>query len=488
MLDQRFIQILHQHGRFEDWPLEAIIEDRESFFSFLQERWPIFLKQITTNKGPNVHESPTTYALKYSGPPDIPFDHEDVRVYIDTLFLDGLLQPVAYPQASKPSQQWITVGIRLDPEADRMRRLEGLIRSIGTAIPTDDARYQDWFAFAHRWSELLVLWHETNVQKQSALVQQFDSVQKRVDTTFQAWIMKRYSSLHNLPSTPPVMLHHIAHDIAQYFQTTAKEKIALIILDGLAFDQWIVIREVFSQQQPNLKFRENMVFAWLPTITSVSRQSIFAGKPPLYYPESIFNTNKEATLWTQFWSDKGVSQIEVAYKKGLGEETSLSEIEEVLSHPKIRVVGFIIDTVDKIVHGMELGTSGIHNQVRQWATQGFMIGLLNLLLQKHFDIFITSDHGNIEARGCGQVSEGAIVDLRGVRARVYPDKVLRAQIKKRFPDAIDWPPFGLPENFLPLLAPNRSAFISEGKRAVGHGGISIEELIVPYIQVRRETT
>ena len=487
ILDLRFIQVLHQYGRFEDWPLETIIQDRETFFSFLQERWPIFLKHITLNEDQIIRETRTTYTLKYSGPPNIPFDNEDVRVYIDTLFLDGLLQPVPYPQASKPSQQWITVGVRLNPEVDRMRRLERLIRSVEAAIPIDNARYQDWFAFAHRWSELIVLWYEANVQKQSALEQQFFSVQKKLDTTFQSWVMKRYSTLHNLPPTPPVMLHHIAHDIAQYIQTASKEKVALITMDGLASDQWIVLREVLSQQGPALKFRENMVFAWIPTITSVSRQSIFAGKPPLYYPESIFNTNKEATLWTQFWNDKGVSQVEVVYKKGLGEETSLSEIEEVLSHPKIRVVGFIIDKVDKIVHGMELGTAGIHNQVRQWATQGFLIRLLNLLLQSRFDIFITSDHGNIEAWGCGQVSEGAIVDLRGVRARVYSDTVLRAQVQKRFPDAIAWPPFGLPENFLPLLAPNRSAFISEGKRVVGHGGISIDELIVPYVQVRRET-
>src|SRR5438128_1116222 len=486
ILDQRFLQILHQYGRFEDWPLEKIIQDREAFFIFLQERWPIFLKHTTANKGLTVRESLTTYELKYTGPANIPFDDEDVRVYIDTLFLDGLLQPVAYPQASKPSQPWITVGIRRDPEVDRVRRLEGLIRSV--EIPINGARYQDWFSFARRWSELIVLWHETHVQKQSVLEQQFYSVQKKVDTTFQAWIMKRYSSLHNLPPTPPVMLHHIAHDIAQYIQTAAKEKVALIVIDGLAFDQWIILREIFLQQRPDLKFRENMVFAWLPTITSVSRQSIFAGKPPLYFPESIFNTNKEATLWTQFWNDKSISQIEITYRKGLGEGTSLSEFEELLSHPKLRVAGFIIDTVDKIVHGMELGTAGIHNQVRQWATQGFMIELFNLLLQNHFDIFITSDHGNIEARGCGQVSEGAIVDLRGVRARVYSDKVLRAQVQRRFPGAIDWPPFGLPENFLPLLAPNRSAFIPEGKRVVGHGGISIEELIVPYVQVRRETT
>src|SRR6266849_754500 len=112
-LDQRFIHILHQHGMFEDWPLETIIQDREAFFSFLQERWPIFLKHIMVNKDSTVLESPTTYALKYSGPPNIPFDNEDVRVYIDTLFLDGLLQSVTYPQSSKPTQQWITVGIRL---------------------------------------------------------------------------------------------------------------------------------------------------------------------------------------------------------------------------------------------------------------------------------------------------------------------------------------------------------------------------------------
>ncbi len=218
-LDQRFIQTLHQGGRFEDWPLETIIQDREAFFSFLQERWPVFLKHITTNKGVNIRESLTTYELKYSGPANIPFDDEDVRVYIDTLFLDGLLQPVTYPQVSKSVQQWITVGVRLDPEADHLRRLEGLIRSVETAIPIDDARYQDWFSFARRWSELIVLWYETNVQKQSELEQQFYKVQKKVDTNFQAWVMKRYSSLHNLPPTPPVMLHHIAHDIAQYILT-----------------------------------------------------------------------------------------------------------------------------------------------------------------------------------------------------------------------------------------------------------------------------
>jgi hypothetical protein len=44
---------------------------------------------------------------------------------------------------------------------------------------------------------------------------------------------------------------------------------------------------------------------------------------------------------------------------------------------------------------------------------------------------------------------------------------------------------GLPEDYLPLLAPARQAFIQEGQRTVSHGGISVEELIVPLVQIER---
>ena len=160
-------------------------------------------------------------------------------------------------------------------------------------------------------------------------------------------------------------------------------------------------------------------------------------------------------------------------------------VEEVLSHPKVRVVGFVIDTVDKIMHGMQLGTAGMHNQVRQWAEQGFMQRLLNLLFDHGFDVVLTSDHGNIEAVGIGRPSEGAVADLRGERVRVYPDRILRAGIKTQFPNAIEWPPLGLPEDYLPLIAPGRSAFIREGERIVAHGGISLEEVIIPFIRIQR---
>ena len=47
---------------------------------------------------------------------------------------------------------------------------------------------------------------------------------------------------------------------------------------------------------------------------------------------------------------------------------------------------------------------------------------------------------------------------------------------------------GLPEDYLPLLAPGRSAFVRETERIVSHGGASLEELVVPLVQIEMRDT
>ena len=188
----------------------------------------------------------------------------------------------------------------------------------------------------------------------------------------------------------------------------------------------------------------------------------------------------------QFWADQGLALQEVLYYKGLGDK-ALEEVDEMLSRPKLRVAGLIIDKVDKIMHGMEMGSAGMHNQVRQWGQQGYLSKLLDLLFDKGFKVCLTSDHGNIEAIGCGRPSEGSMADLRGERVRIYPDTLLRTQIKQKYPNSLEWEPIGLPKECLALLAPPRQAFIQDNQRTVSHGGICIEEIIVPLIHIGRRT-
>jgi hypothetical protein len=490
VVEQRLVQLLRQNNLFDDWPLEQLVSDRDALILFLQERWHIFIDHLAGGEKSKVHEHGDGYDLRYPGPVDIPFDHDDVRVYVDSLFLDGTLHPIAHEGANRLAGKWVEVGLRINPEEDRLRRIGRLLDELEKSIPGAGAHHQDWLSFAPRWAELLAAWRVKPQTSDLDLGQRILSLETGVDAAFCSWVHSRYSSLHNLPASPPVMVHHLPRFLAQEMsqQTAAGvgtvDKVAMVVVDGLAFDQWVVLRQGLQEQRPSWRFQENAVFAWVPTVTSVSRQALFAGRLPMFFEASLQTTDKEAALWRQFWMDRGLAQNEVDYRRGLGDEKP-EGVAEVLSQPKLRVVGLVVDKVDKIMHGMELGALGMHNQVRQWAGQGWLSAFLDTVFASGFEVFLTADHGNIDAEGCGRVSEGAIADLRGERARAYPTNLLRKQVKEEFPDAIEWPPIGLPNNFLPLLAPDRHAFVKKGERVVSHGGISVEELIVPFIRIEQ---
>ena len=76
-----------------------------------------------------------------------------------------------------------------------------------------------------------------------------------------------------------------------------------------------------------------------------------------------------------------------------------------------------------------------------------------------------------------------MADERGERVLLLPDESIRSQVNRDFPTAEPWPAWGLPPSPVPLLAPGRSAFLAPGARAVVHGGTSLEEVIVPFIQL-----
>ena len=480
LLDDRLARLLRRGGAFASWPLEAILPDRDAFFAFLQERWPPFLDRLAGA----LREVEKEPAFEIDGPADLPFDHDDVRVYIDNLFVEGMLRPVCHDSGAALRGGWAAVGVRIDPDADRLRRLGGLVDAASATIPGAEARHRDWLAFAWRWAELRALLSETAAAARADVDERVAALRAEVDRAFLAWVERRYAGLHNQPPAPPVMVHHLPRWLARRLADDARSKVALVVVDGLALDQWLALRDELAAQRPRLRFREGAAFAWVPTLTSVSRQAIFAGAPPLHFPASVLTTGKEAALWARFWADRGLAAREAAYARGLG-GGALDGVRALLSRPGLRALGLVVDTVDRIMHGMELGAAGMRNQVRQWAGEGFPAGLLDLLLDGGFSVFLTSDHGNVEAEGCGRPSEGALADVRGERARLYSDPALRSRVKARFPDAVEWPALGLPEDCLALLAPGRSAFVREGERVVGHGGAALEEVVVPVVEIER---
>lgn len=484
LLQDRFLHLLQVNSALANWPLKVLMSDRDAFLLFLQERWPWFLDRFLNPAAASAGED-KSWVFAIPGPAELPFDHPDIRVYLDTLFLEGLLQPVDQPQSVNQAPAWLRSGIRFDPVADHLRRLTKLLDHLQLTVPGEEAGYKDWLHFARRWAELWLLAHSPPEALGEALVSRLNRLQNQVDRVFFAWLSHCYARLISLPPLPPVLLHQVPRFLTRQLEEQRQQKVALLVVDGLAWEQWLVVREEISRQRPHIWWREQAVFAWLPTLTPVSRQALFAGRPPFYFPQSIWTTDKEPDLWQRFWQDQGLAKDQVIYRRGV-EAGNLEELEELidqLGRPHVRVAGLVLAKVDKIMHGMTLGAAGMLNQVRQWARQPDLANLFDLLLTCGFAIFLTSDHGNIEARGCGRPGEGAVADLRGERVRVFPEERLRRQVQQQFPEAHFWPPFGLPEDYLPLLAPGRAAFVRVGETIVCHGGPTIEELIVPLVQI-----
>ncbi len=482
LLGERLVSVLRRDGRFEEWPLEQIVPDPDAFFAFLQERWPRFLGRAAGSQT-TLEEHDHDFA--HPGPADLPFDHDDVRVYIDNLFREGCLRPVDHAAADTFADSWIASGVRTSGDAADAQRLERLLGGAANALPDPDARYGDWLRFARTWAEAGALALSPEREAAAATEPNLTALRDRVDAAFAEWLGRRYASLANLPPSPPVMLHHVPGVLARHLDEAPEHKAALLVVDGLSMDQWVVVREELARRRPAYRFREGAVFAWIPTITSVSRQAAFAGKPPFYFPPgSIDSTDREPALWRQYWTGRGMAADAAVYQKNLG-AGSLEAVADLISRPRVRAAGLVVDTVDKIMHGMELGARGMHGQVRQWAREPYLAALLDLLLDNGFRVWLASDHGNVEATGCGRPAAGGVADLRGKRVHVYPSATLRTRAAAEFPDARSWPPSGLPQEYLPLLAPGRSAFVRKEKRVIAHGGASLEEVVVPLVGIER---
>ena len=487
-LDDRLIYLLRSTGRWQDWPLDQIVPSRASFFEFLQERWPIFLLQKLDPQAGGLREELEPFDLRFSGPKNLPFDHDDVRVYIDNLFTDGMLLPTSSISRSLLQGTWMAIGVAGSEAADDISRFRKLLKLIDSDCPSLDSDHQIWVQVATRWAEMVAVRWSLPADIEAEDKERFNSAHQLIEKSFYEWMVLHYASLHSLSFLPrPVMVHQVPRYMAHRLKARGSgAKLAVLIIDGFAMDQWAVVRH----EMPLRKWvtEEFGIFAWVPTLTSVSRQSIFAGDPPFFFSQSLDTTRKEEQHWNRFWEDRGLRHGDAVYAcQGTLEDDDvfITRVQEKIDQPRCRIAGIVVGTIDQMLHGIVTGTDGMHAGVRHWAKRGSLWRLLDTLLQRGFEVVLTADHGNVEGIGIGKPNVGATADERGERVHVFPDTLLRPSVAAKYQGSIEWPNIGLPDNYLALIAPPLRAFIGEGKRTVSHGGICIEEAIVPFVTVTR---
>jgi len=478
VLAEHVAHVLGDQAAFKGLPIGELFSSKGILLRLVQDAWYRYLSRLGIHGTRVGEDAPVDFIAKT----DIPFEHPDVRVIIDSMFLDGLLHPLAVQNPPSNIPDWARVGIVEDPLTLRNLVADG-IKGIRQSIPTLQASYRDWASLSRRLSEVIARFHALDTARAEGLKVALAEIQSATDERLQEWVAKHYADLPSLPVTKgPVMVHHVPRYLSMQ-RATGQSKVALLVFDGLAVDQWVLIRETLGRIAPQFGFDESACFAWLPTLTSVSRQALFSGLKPREFADTIETTSHEPAQWSRFWKDQGLRANDVYYRKGIQRNDQLAELDAALSGQSIKVAGIVVDTVDEIVHGAVLGKRGIASQIESWCETGFVDRLFTLLIDNGFHVYLTSDHGNVEAIGQGRPNQGVMPEMRGERVRTYRTETLASSAVNANTFRLEIA--GLPANFMALFATGRTAFLPLGEPAVVHGGISVEELLVPFVKVTR---
>jgi hypothetical protein len=349
-------------------------------------------------------------------------------------------------------------------------------------IPEVDADYNEWLRFAHRYST-----HVDSVFSQDQTPEQTEAFWNELWTPmnerFTWFVESRLESLSNLPPTRPVLVNHIARFLARRVGTGSK--VALLVLDGLSLAQWCMIRDEIVSLMPDLCPNEDACFSLVPSITNVARQSIYSGELPVFFESTIERTDLDGRRWRTFWDGACGRPVRSAHMNIEGKDSDLLELNDAIEKG-VTALGATVRMPDEIVHGTKMGWRGVAESLRIWARLPFLRGSVAAILDAGYELYLTADHGNLEAVGDGSVPQGVLADRSGQRVRIYRDATIFTQTATQLAGKVR---IGanklLPPSYLPLLHSGRGAYVTNGQTIVSHGGVSLDEVVVPFVQLSR---
>ena len=177
-------------------PVEGLLSSKSAMARTVQAAWVRFLEE----RGVEVEHADLESGSQATTVVDIPFDHADIRVIVDTLFLEGALQPVNARTVPATLPDWIRLGAIQSPSSLR-DLVEGGIGSVAAKLPAPEATHRDWTDAAKRLAETIYRFHELPSEDAAALRPAMRALQLEADTRLREWVQQRFQ---DLPSSGPI--------------------------------------------------------------------------------------------------------------------------------------------------------------------------------------------------------------------------------------------------------------------------------------------
>lgn len=279
------------------------------------------------------------------------------------------------------------------------------------------------------------------------------------------------------------------------------KRVYLIILDCLRLDQWLSIRKLL---EPLYKIKEELYFSILPSATPFARNAIYSG----LYPAEIANKypqywhpeeNKYEKELLEFHLHKFNLQAGYIKIRNLGEELSLRK--NIAKFKSEQIVSIVVNFLDYLVHAKHESQvidelvpdeRGLCLLTEMWFSRSYIYELLKEIANQETPIILTTDHGSILSRR---------------PTTIYGSKVMSQNLRYKYGPALRCDPkhalfivnpqeYNLPNNtrygiakedFYFIYPTHPQEYTKEYKLTFQHGGISMQEMILPCVTLLPKT-
>lgn len=370
----------------------------------------------------------------------------------------------------------------------------------------DNPNYNEWMDLYKK----LVFWELEMKKSDSPELQEVFQTQKQeANSEFFKFISKNYASWVSPKSVEAPIMSHNLMQLKVLPHLEPGTPLFFVLIDNLRFDQWKAIQPKFAEI---LRIQEEETFySILPTATQYARNAIFSGLLPVEmekrFPEWWKNDDEEG--------GKNLHEEEflAAQLKGLGRSTLKfsytkitnnndgqkleANIHNLLGNDLNVIVYNFIDMLSHARTEMEMlkelaGDEASYRSITQsWFEHSPLFNALKKIAEKNIKVIVATDHGSTRVKTPSKVIGDKLTtaNLRYKHGRNL-NYVAKDVLAFRDPHEAGLPVPNVNSTYILaktdtyLCYPNNyNHFVQYYKNTFQHGGISLEEMIIPVVRM-----
>ena len=421
-----------------------------------------------------------------------------MNMAIGSKIADYLTKPV------NPSQILLTLKKNIHKKEIQTEHTTSTYRSefgrIGMQI-NDSLTYDDWVEVYKK----LVYWELELSETDSGMDEMLRMQKTEANSTFNKFIKKNYVDWFKNQTNRPLLSPDIFK--TKVFPLLDEgEKVFFVLIDNFRFDQWKIIREMLNEYYSFTE--EGLYSSILPTATQYARNAIFSGLMPVQiqqmFPdlwvdeveEEGKNLNEKDLIQTQLQRFR--KNYAFSYNK-VNESSYCEKLIERLPQLENNQLNVcVLNFIDMLSHSrtesrMMRELANDENAYRSltvsWFKHSGTLELLKAIARRGYKVILTTDHGTIQVKNPIKVigDKNTNVNLRykvGKNLSYNRKEVYEISDPKQIglpsPNVSSTYIFAGNEDFF-AYPNNYNHYVSYYKNTFQHGGISLEEMLIPLI-------